>query len=393
MNKLFCDVLIVGAGITGSALALRLAQCGIKIVMIDRQHLMPTINSTVPNSRVSAINYNSVQFFKQINIWQHIPNRVLTPYFYMKTWECPSAVVTFNINSLGISNMGYTVENNRLKLALWKNMLDSELITFYCSSELVSLKYDGKFWRCVLNNNTIIIGYLLIGADGTYSQIRNKINVDIISWKCHQHCMLLTIKTERNMNGTIWQVFTPSGPIGFLPLYDNWGSLMWFDTPDHINKLKYLPKLMLEKIIENNFHKELGHVILYNIATIPLINQRACKYTGIRSVLIGDAAHTIHPLAGQGINLGIRDVMRLSELLIQADIFNINLSILDDILLSYQDNRRYDIYLMQSGINWLYWIFHNDILPLKITRNLVFMIVNKSNYIKTRLLKYAVLGI
>lgn len=393
MNSSFCDVLIVGAGIIGSSLAVRLAQCGIKVIIIDHQHFFPIINSTVPNVRVSAINYASMEFFKKINVWKNIPSEFLTPYHHMKTWEYTSAMVTFDTTSIKVPEMGYIIENNRLKLALWNNIIHSELITFFYSSTLISLKHNGTFWKCILDKNIIINSKLLIGADGYNSKIRKKMRIDIITWKHHQCCMLLTIKTEKNTYGTIWQMFTPNGPIGFLPLYDNWGTLMWFDSPERINKLKYLPKLKLEKKIENNFYKELGKVILHNIASISLKNQRAHKYIGLNAALIGDAAHTLHPLAGQGINLGIRDVIKLSELLINSDVLNTHIPVLEDILLSYQIDRQRDIYFMQSSINWLYFIFHNNILPLKIARNFAFMTIENISCIKKRLLKYAVLGI
>lgn len=391
MNN-FCDVLIVGAGIIGSSLALSLAQFGVKVIIIDNQGLFRIPKNVIPNSQVSAINYASVEFFKKIKVWQNIPNKFITSYYCMKTWEYVSATVTFDASSIGLPNMGCIVENNRLKFALWKNILNSDLITFYHSSKLISLEHDGDFWNCILNKNIRINSKLLIGSDGAYSKIRNKMKIKTTTWKYHQCCMLLTIKTEKNTHGTIWQVFAPNGPIGFLPLYSNWGSLMWFDTPEHINKLKSLPKFVLEKKIESNFYNELGKVILFKKVSIPLINQKAHKYIGTNAVLVGDAAHTIHPLAGQGINLGIRDVMVLSELLTNPNIFTINTCLLKKRLLLYQNNRQRDIFLMQSSINWLYYIFHNNILPLKITRNLAFIIIEKFSYIKKRLLKYAVLG-
>lgn len=173
MDKLFCDVLIIGAGIIGASLALCLAQSGIKVIIIDRQRLISDINQIAPNIRVSAINYCSVNFFKKINIWDNIPKTFITPYYYMKTWECPSSMVTFSANSIGISKMGCIVENDKLKLALWKNMLNSKLIRFYHSSTFFSLKYDGVYWKCVLNTNIKIQTKLLIGSDGSNSKVRN----------------------------------------------------------------------------------------------------------------------------------------------------------------------------------------------------------------------------
>ncbi|ADV33718.1 2-octaprenyl-3-methyl-6-methoxy-1,4-benzoquinol hydroxylase [Candidatus Blochmanniella vafra str. BVAF] len=391
MNKLFYDVLICGAGIIGSALALRLAQSGLLIAIVDHNNLILKKNkNTIPDSRVSAINYASVNFFKKINIWKDIPSEFLASYHYLKVWECPISVVTFNSNSIGLSEMGFTIENNRLKSILWKAMINSLRITLYCPSILVDFQYNGTYWQCTLNNNIIVNSWLLIGADGTYSKIRERLGIGVTGHIYNQYCMLLTIKTEYSKQGTIWQIFTPRGPIGFLPLYDRWGSLMWFDTGKYIRRLQCLPKLILEKKIKTNFYKQLGECSLHNILIIPLLTQQPhyCVFSG--GVLIGDSAHTIHPLAGQGINLGIRDVMQLSKLLIDIGNFKKDVLILQEILQSYQNKRKFDVSLMQNSINWLHTIFHNNFLPLKITRNLTFMMIERLPYIKRQILRYAV---
>lgn len=393
MNELFCNVLIFGAGIMGSSLALKLAQSGIKVIIINDKPFIESNNNLIPNVRVSAINYTSVKFFKSINVWKNISKQFRTPYHCMKTWEYPCAMVTFNAQSIGLSKMGCIVENHRLQLALWNNILDSKIIKLYCSYKLISLEYHDVFWKCILEQNIIINSQLLIGADGTNSQIREKLGIGVTGWQYNQCCMLLTIKTEKDTAGTIWQVFRPNGPIGFLPLYDHWGSLMWFDTPQCIYRLKHLPKLTLIQKIEREFHKQFGKLVLHNVTSMSLINQQANRYIALGGVLIGDAAHTIHPLAGQGINLGIRDVIDLSKLLSSKNFFDTNQSISYDMLLPYQNSRKFDICVLQSSINYLYFIFHNNIFPLKLTRNIAFMTVEKISFIKKRILQYAVLGI
>ncbi|WP_159714214.1 FAD-dependent monooxygenase [Blochmannia endosymbiont of Camponotus nipponensis] len=389
MNKLFCDVLIFGAGIIGASLALRLSQSGIKVIIVDYKHPIPIKKK--PHIRVAAINYASIEFLREINVWKKIPSDFCTPYHHLEVWEWSSAKVIFHAMSVGLSKMGYIVENNRLQLALWENFINFKTITLCCPSMLISMYYDGCDWRCILDNGVVIISRLLIGADGMHSQIRKKLGIGVIGWKYHQCCMLLTIETDKYKHGTLWQIFTPYGPIGFLPLYSHWGSLMWYNTPKRIQELQKLPIEMLEKEIESNFQKQLGNIKLHNMAVVPLIRQRAHEYVTTGGALVGDAACSLHPLAGQGINLGLRDVISLSQLLIHSRVFEERSSV-SEVLISYQKSREYDSFLMQSCIDWLYVLFHNNCLPLKIARNITFMAVERSYYLKKQILKYA-LGI
>lgn len=150
--------------------------------------------------------------------------------------------------------------------------------------------------------------------------------------------------------------------------------------------------MVLEQKIEKKFYAQLGKIVLYNMVSVPLVYQEANSYIALGGALIGDAAHTIHPLAGQGINLGIRDVITLSELLINENIFDRNRNISENMLLSYKNNRQRDVFFMQASINCLYFIFNNNLLPLKITRNIAFMTVERLSFIKKKILQYAVLG-
>lgn len=395
MNKLLCDVLIFGAGITGASLALYLAQSGINVVIIDNKYLPVIIQKNVkPYIRASAINYTSVKFLKKINVWNKIPPNFCTSYHRLETWEWPLSKMTFHSMSLGLLNMGYIIENNRLQSALWKSCMHLKKITLYCPCILVSMNYNGKFWKCICDNGITIISRLLIGADGIHSQVRKHLGIKTTSWKYHQLCMLLTIKTEKRTTGTIWQIFSPHGPIGFLPLYNNWGSLMWYGSPNKILNLQQLSKSSLEEKIKNKFKKQLGrNITLHNTTISSLIYQRAHNYVAAGGILIGDAAHVIHPLAGQGLNLGLRDVIILSKLLINSRIFDeYSSENISELLINYQNKRQCDIFFMQNSINWLHIIFNNNSFPLKITRNIAFMIIESNSFLKNQILKYA-LGI
>lgn len=395
MNKLLCDVLIFGAGITGASLALCLARSGIRVILIDDKYLPIIIQKPhLPCIRVSAMNYASIKFLKKIDVWNKISPCFYTSYHRLETWEWSSFKMTFHSMSLGLSNMGYIVENNRLQSVLWKNCMSLKNIQLYFPYVLISMHYDGTFWKCIFENGTIIISRLLIGADGIYSRIRKNLNIKTTIWKYRQLCMLLTIKTQKNMTGTIWQIFTPYGPIGFLPLYNNWGALMWYGAPKEIYNLTQLSMFLLEQKIKNTLKTQLGeNITLHNVKTASLVYQRAHNYITLGGALIGDAAHAIHPLVGQGINLGLKDVISLSELLINSRVFDeySNENIFE-ILKIYQKNRQCDSFFMQHSINWLYTIFNNNLFPFKITRNIAFKVIEHSPYLKNKILKYA-LGI
>lgn len=396
MNKLSCDVLIFGAGIIGVSLALRLVQFGINVIIVDNKYLPIIIPKNIkPYARVAAINTTSVEFLKKINVWKKIPPKFYTSYHRLETWEWPSSKVTFHSMSLlGLSNMGYIIENNRLQSILWKNYIRSNIIKLYFPLVLFSMHYNGVYWKCIFDNGLIVMSRLLIGADGARSQIRKKLGIKITTWNYHQSCMLLTVKIEKCMMGTVWQIFTPYGPIGFLPLYDRWGSLMWYGNPKIIYDLQKLSISDLEQRIKIILSTQLGNnITLHNVKVASLMYQRAHSYISTGGALVGDAAHVIHPLAGQGINLGIQDVISLSDLLINSRVFDeCSSENISELLINYQNNRQCDAFVMQTSINWLYTIFNNNLLPIKIARNMIFMIVEHSSYIKRKILKYA-LGI
>ncbi len=200
--------------------------------------------------------------------------------------------------------------------------------------------------------------------------------------------MLITVDTGAPQQDVTWQRFFPSGPRAFLPLYDSWASLVWYDSPQRIRQLQAMPPAQLEREIAAAFPARLGPVKVHAAGSFPLTRRHAQRYVLPGLALLGDAAHTINPLAGQGVNLGYRDVDALLNVLSEARDQGEDWSS-EAVLLRYQRRRRTDNLLMQSGMDLFYTAFSNNLAPLNVARNLALMAAQRAGKLKEHALKYA----
>ncbi len=195
--------------------------------------------------------------------------------------------------------------------------------------------------------------------------------------------MLVNVETERPQQDITWQQFFPSGPRSFLPLCGNQGSLVWYDKPQRIKQLLAMTPKQLENEVHAYFPSELGQIKVLQSGAFPLTRRHAQSYSNNRCILMGDSAHTINPLAGQGVNLGFKDVAKFIELVVESECIN------NEVLAQYESQRKRDNLIMQSGMDVFYKGFSNDLLPLKIARNAALKIADKAGPIKEKVLKYA----
>jgi 2-octaprenyl-3-methyl-6-methoxy-1,4-benzoquinol hydroxylase len=200
--------------------------------------------------------------------------------------------------------------------------------------------------------------------------------------------MLITVQCEHEPGDSTWQHFTPKGPHAFLPLFDNWASLVWYDTPVRIRQLQGLNMEQLGREIARHFPERLGKVVPVAAGAFPLTRRHALHYAREGLALVGDAAHTIHPLAGQGVNLGYRDVDALLEVLVSARNQG-EAWASHDVLKRYQTRRMADNFIMQSGMDLFYAGFSNDLGPVRILRNIGLMAAERAGGLKRQALKYA----
>ena len=212
--------------------------------------------------------------------------------------------------------------------------------------------------------------------------------IGIHAWQYAQSCMLITVQCENDPGDSTWQQFTPDGPRAFLPLFDNWASLVWYDSPARIRQLQGLSMAQLQVEIAKHFPTRLGQVMPVAAGAFPLTRRHALQYVQPGLALVGDAAHTIHPLAGQGVNLGYRDVDALIDVLVNARSYGESWAS-QPVLKRYQTRRMADNFIMQSGMDLFYAGFSNDLQPLRIIRNLGLMAAERAGVLKRQALKYA----
>lgn len=381
------DVAIVGGGMVGAALASGLAKQGFSVAVLERQ-APPEFNAEAPpDVRISAISAASVALLRELDVWSKVEAMRSAPYRKLETWEWQTAQVSFNAQDLGLPELGFMVENNVLQRALWDRLQEQD-VTLLCPAKLEALKAINGGWRFTLDNGEMHTARLVVGADGANSQVRQRAGIGIHGWNYSQSCMLISIRAEHDAGECTWQQFTPDGPRAYLPLFNGWASLVWYDNPARIRQLQAMNMTQLSREIQAHFPKRLGRVTPETAASFPLVRRHAVRYVKPGLALVGDAAHTINPLAGQGVNLGYRDVDALIETLVHARDRAEDWAS-ESVLLRYQHKRRTDNMLMQSGMDLFYFAFSTPRAPLRVLRNLGLMAAERSGVLKRQALKYA----
>ncbi|WP_174213459.1 2-octaprenyl-3-methyl-6-methoxy-1,4-benzoquinol hydroxylase [Aliivibrio sp. EL58] len=377
------DYTIVGGGMVGAATAIGLSKLGYQVAVIEHKAPVSFDDSQPMDIRVSAISQSSVDLLEDLGAWQYIKEMRVCPYKRLETWEHPECRTRFHSDALEMEQLGFIVENRLIQLGLWQMFSTYENLSVITPAKIAELEFFTDHNVLTLENGDKIKTKWVIGADGANSYVRQKAKIGITAWDYRQHCMLINIDTAEAQQDITWQWFTPSGPRSFLPLHGNKGSLVWYDSPSRIKQLSAMSSIQLEKEIKAYFPQELGEFTVEQSGSFPLTRRHAKKYVDHRCVLLGDAAHTINPLAGQGVNLGFKDVKVLLEEIETKGAET------DKALLSYQSKRKIDNLAMQSSMDLFYTLFSNSLPPVKFLRNVGLKLADSSGVLKTQALKYA----
>lgn len=382
------EIAIVGVGMVGGALALGLAQHGFTVTVIEHAEPAPFVADSQPDVRISAISAASVSLLKGLGSGMQYRLCVAILTADWKRGSGETAHVVFDAAELKLPLLGYMVENTVLQQALWQALEAHPKVTLRVPGSLIALHRHDDLQELELKGGETIRAKLVIGADGANSQVRQMAGIGVHAWQYAQSCMLISVQCENDPGDSTWQQFTPDGPRAFLPLFDNWASLVWYDSPARIRQLQNMNMAQLQAEIAKHFPSRLGYVTPLAAGAFPLTRRHALQYVQPGLALVGDAAHTIHPLAGQGVNLGYRDVDALIDVLVNARSYGEAWASYP-ILKRYQMRRMADNFIMQSGMDLFYAGFSNNLPPLRFMRNLGLMAAERAGVLKRQALKYA----
>jgi 2-octaprenyl-3-methyl-6-methoxy-1,4-benzoquinol hydroxylase/2-octaprenylphenol hydroxylase len=312
------DVIIIGAGMVGSALGCLLSRSGFSVAVVEAREPVAFDPAQPVGLRVSAFSPGSANVLGQAGAWQTIETVRSCAYRRMMVEDRDkSSSLEFVAPAFGLERLGSIVENDLVQWTLWQLLGSSALVQRYCPEQLESIESDDATVSVTLASGTLLQAPLLVGADGAGSQVRAHTGISQEHWEYNQKAVVGVVRCERANPGIAWQRFMKGGPLAFLPLGDGASSIVWSRPLAEADRLLSLDDSGFLAELETACGAWLGSCeTVGERAAFPLTMRLSERYVSRRIVLLGDAAHVVHPMAGQGVNLGIADAASLTELLI-----------------------------------------------------------------------------
>jgi 2-octaprenylphenol hydroxylase len=400
------DVAIVGAGMVGASLACGLIDAGFKVALIESGELDPSQNwpPGQVDARVSALSLASENLLQNLGVWPIIENMArLQAYSAMHVWDaCGTGQLNFTAAEQHLPYLGHIIENCTITSALHQTLARKQYQLFE-HSQIVDMTAQKETLenmsprRLTLAGGEQLSASLVVGADGANSKIRQLSGLPTREWDYPHHALVTRVKITKSHQNTAWQRFTEDGVLAFLPLpspaeecpNSHYCSIVWSRPEQQAKAMQQLPEDEFCSALTRAFEGELGAVIATDQRyVIPLRQRHAKRYVQAGLVLVGDAAHSIHPLAGQGVNLGFLDVAALVEVLKQAQQQGADIASVK-VLESYQAQRRGDNLRMMALMESLSRLFGNQHPMLSLLRNTGMNWVQKLSPIKQHLAQQA----
>ncbi|WP_210395355.1 UbiH/UbiF/VisC/COQ6 family ubiquinone biosynthesis hydroxylase [Motiliproteus sediminis] len=390
MNRFQTDVAIVGGGMVGATLACLLRDSGLAVTLLEQQPPQSFAPGQPHDLRVSAISPASRRILESAGAWAGIAAMRSCPYRRMRVWEQRAfGDALFDAADAGSDALGWIVENPVTQLALWQVLEREERISLCAPVAIKQIHYAGDGSTLHLDNGDQIHCSLLVGADGARSRVREAMGIGVNAREYRQQALIAYVATTAAQQDMTWQRFLPQGPQALLPLTGPHASLVWYERPQEVKRLLALDGDAFIDELQQRFPPELGEVkALLGRASFPLRRQHALRYAQAGGVVIGDAAHTIHPLAGQGVNIGLLDAAVLAELLCCAQRDGRDIAG-QAVLAGYEARRRPHNLLMMSAMELFYRGFGSEQPLLKGVRNLGLALAQHSGPLKQHAVRFA----
>ncbi len=384
MQSPVIDVMVIGAGIVGLSAAIAIRQRGFSVMLIDAGSITVDVDSST--SRVYAINQASQNLFTSMDVWALIDKKYLSPYRHMHIWDAKQgAAIDFDARTIGSDRLGYILDEYVIKCALLEkaSQLDIHRIPNFRVSK-VELLTDAIQ---VGNNNESWVAKLLIIADGAMSTTRALLNIPLTTWTYHQKAIVASVRTKHAHHRTAYQVFHQTGPLAFLPLPDpHESSIVWSTSPTQVDQLMNLS--------DDEFGVKLGEAFAEKLGAVQVTSKRhqfdlhmrhVQRYIDSRWLLMGDAAHTIHPMAGLGLNIGLADLAAWLQILDSGDFVTRSARCLS----RYQRQRKYALWQTIALMEGLHLLFTNTMPPVMALRGFGLTICNHLLPLKRLMIEHA----
>jgi len=364
------DIIIVGGGMVGACMALAAAREGFHVTLLEPRQPSLDWSGDDFDIRVSALTRTSETILRNLDVWSGMQQRRVTAYENMHVWDRKGfGEIHFAAEDVGAPNLGHIVENRVIVAGLWEQINHQANIKHVADFEIASIERGSDQTKLISSNNAVLSASLVIGADGARSSVRDLVGLTASISSYDQEGVVCTVKAEQGNASTAWQRFMPSGPLALLPMNEDHFSIVWSTSPEHA--------LSLVNASEESFNHELTQAsegvcgnlsVISDCAAFPLRKLKADRYVVDGVALIGDAAHVIHPLAGQGVNLGFLDAAMLIDVLIEARAHCESIGAMG-VLRRYERARKGHNLAVQSAMDGFKHLFSNNNPALTLLRN------------------------
>lgn len=387
------DVAIAGGGMAGLTLAAALGKAGLSVAVIDREkpssHVAPDYDG-----RSSAIALGSAQVFRGVDVWPYLQDHA-QPIWDIRVVDghvlrgVSPLFLHYDHADVGDDPFGYIIENRYTRAALHTVIPTLDPVTWLAPDAVTGVDRDAGAATVHLQSGNSVRASLVIAADGKNSALRAEAGIKVTGWDYDQTSIVCTVRHARSHQGTAVELFLPGGPFAMLPMTDDRSNIVWSDHRDRAAEIMALSDEAFLAELSARFGDWLGDIELIGPRfAFPLSLSHAETYIGNRLALLGDAGHAIHPIAGQGLNMGLRDVAALAEVLVDAHRLGMDLGSVE-VLRRYERWRRFDNVLLAAVTDGLTRLFSNDVPPLRLARDLGLAAVNRLPPAKKFLMRHA----
>lgn len=385
-NSAHFDVVIVGGGLVGASFAAALARSGLTLALVESQPAPAP--DPAWDSRIYAISPGSRRFLEQSGAWDLLDPQRIAAVEQMRVFGDSGAKIEFSAYQMGVPELACILENRALHIALWEILAQQDNLTLLHPSRCKILGVESDNATLTLEDDRCLTANLIVGADGRDSWVRQQTGLSAAPRDYEQHGVVANFSCTIPHRGIAHQWFQSNGILALLPLTGERVSMVWSVSPEQAALLRALPHAELCAQVATASHHTLGELaVITPAASFPLRSLTLPHISAPRVALIGDAAHNMHPLAGQGVNTGFRDAQQLARLIVdrgaQSDVGNAQL------LRRFDRKRREDILSMQATTCGLKQLFNNENPLLRTLRNSGLSIVNRLTPLKKSLMRHA----